>query len=212
MTYLSLRKQKLTENRKQEPHFGRLRGRSASPGSGDEGDGRYGFTEQGTSTRSRYRSRSRNRNNERRRREPSADKWTHDRAGFDQEPPARRSADVYEFDQPPSMSNHRRSDAFDETAHLRKGSLLSRMTKDDVPLAPKSRPLASRITRDDYDDDGDNYGRLKDDYSDVRAAEFEEPRHGLAGRVSREDDDNEGINIRGASQGGFSIRGMAGGY
>lgn len=117
------------------------------------------------------------------------------------------------------MSNHRRSDAFDETT---KGSLLSRMTKDGKPLAPKSRSLASRITRDDDDDQDESYGRLKDDYSDVRTTDFsDQPRNGLAGRITRDNDDDmqlhsragddEGINIRGASQGGFSIRGMAGG-
>ncbi|CAI6338659.1 unnamed protein product [Periconia digitata] len=203
-----------------ESRFGRLRGRSASPGSADDGDGRYGFTEQGTSTRTRYRSRSRSRNNHnRRRREVSGDRWTHDRAGFDQGSPERWTKDSTSyFDASPSMSNHRRSDAFDETA---KGSLLSRMTKDGRPLAPKSRSLASRITRDD--DEGDSYGRLKDDYSDVRTTDFSEPsKQGLAGRITRDDEDgiqirgrageNEGINIRGASQGGFTIRGTAGGY
>ncbi|PVI07944.1 hypothetical protein DM02DRAFT_608550 [Periconia macrospinosa] len=198
-----------------ESRFGRLRGRSASPGSNDEGDGRYGFTEQGTNTRARYRSRSRSRNtNNRRRREPSSDRWTHDRAGYDQGSPGRWAKDSATsfFDASPSMSNHRRSDAFDETA---KGSLLSRMTKDGKPLVPKTRSLASRITRDD-DSEGDSYGRLKDDYSDIRATEFSEPsKQGLAGRITRDDggldDGNEGINIRGASQSGFSIRGMAGG-
>ncbi|KAF2635113.1 hypothetical protein P280DRAFT_523406 [Massarina eburnea CBS 473.64] len=190
-----------------ESRFGRLRGRSASPGSGDDGDGRYGFTEQGTNTRSRYRSRSRSRSrhNNRRRRDVSGERWEHDRATFGEQEttPGRWTKD--------HGSHHRRSDAFDDS----RGSLLERMTKDGKPLAPQSRPLASRITRDG-DDDGESYGRLKDDY-DFHAAEFDEPApRDLASRISRDDDGiqirgrgNDGINIRGAS--GFSIRGVAGG-
>lgn len=81
----------LTGYSPRESRYGRLRGRSASPVSGDDGDGRYGFTEAGTSTRRQYRSRSRSRNN-RRRREPSVERWTHDRANYDREqgPPAGR--------------------------------------------------------------------------------------------------------------------------
>lgn len=101
-------------------------------------------------------------------------------------------------------SNHRRMDAMDETAN--KGSLLSRMTKDGVPvIAPRS--LASRITRDDGDS---SYGRLKDDYSAPRDNEFEEsaPKRDLASRITRDDDDS--FNIRGRSQSnGFNIRGSA---
>lgn len=214
----------LTYYSPRESRFGRLRGRSASPVSGDEGDGRYGFTEQGTSTRHRYRSRSRSRNN-RRRREPSGERWTHDRAGFGEraqestggrwakDTSALRYSDAFS-----STSGHRRSDATDETG--RKGSLLSRMTKDGQPLAPQSRSLASRITRDD---DEPSFGRLKDDYSAVRDTDFSEPtrKRGLADRITRDDDEiqirgrsdqAEGINIRGsASHGGFSIRGVAGG-
>ncbi|KAF1960212.1 hypothetical protein CC80DRAFT_288531 [Byssothecium circinans] len=203
-----------------ESRFGRLRGRSASPASADDGDGRYGFTEQGTNTRSRYRSRSRSRNNNnnnRRRREPSGERWEHDRAGFgEQGTPARWQKETYAFDTSP-MSNHRRSGAFDETANQRKGSLLERMTKDGKPLAASKRSLASRMTRDD----GDSYGRLKDDH-DFHAAEFDEPApRNLASRITRDDGgiqirgrggDTEGINIRGASSAGFSIRGMAGGH
>lgn len=74
----------LTLHSPRESRFGRLRGRSASPVSGDDGDGRYGFTEQGTSTRGQYRSRSRTRDT-RRRREPSVERWTHDRANYDRE-------------------------------------------------------------------------------------------------------------------------------
>ncbi|KAJ4357837.1 uncharacterized protein N0V89_002413 [Didymosphaeria variabile] len=198
-----------------ESRFGRLRGRSASPASGDEGDGRYGFTEAGTSTRRQYRSRSRSRNN-RRRKEPSVERWTHDRANYDREqgPPARWAKDTSTpryGDAFSSESKHRRSDAFDETANRSGGSLLSRMTKDGQPLAAQGRSLASRITRDT---DDSSYGRLKDDDSTPSYADFPEPapRRGLASRITRDDDDLEGINIRGtASQGGFSIRGVAGG-
>ena len=105
-------------------------------------------------------------------------------------------------------SHHRRMDAMDET--FSKGSLLSRMTKDGQPLAPRS--LASRITRED---DGSNYGRLKDDYSAPRDNEFEEParapKRDLASRITRDDsDDEDRFNIRGRSQSnGFNIRGSA---
>jgi hypothetical protein len=107
-------------------------------------------------------------------------------------------------------SHHRRMDAMDETSN--KGSLLSRMTKDGQPLAPRS--LASRITRDD-DDDGSNYGRLKDDYSAPRDNEFEAParapKRDLVSRITRNDsDDEDQFNIRGRSQSnGFNIRGSA---
>lgn len=116
-----------------------------------------------------------------------------------------------------SSSNHRRSDAFDESGG--KGSLLSRMTKDGQPVAPKGRSLASRITRDT---DDSSFGRLRDDDA-PQYADFSEsaPKRGLADRITRDDDEfqirgrgerPEGINIRGtASQSGFSIRGVAGG-
>jgi hypothetical protein len=85
------------------------------------------------------------------------------------------------------------------------------MTKDGQPIAPQGRSLASRITRDT----DDSYGRLKDDDSDPAYADFSEPapRRGLASRMTRDEEELEGINIRGtASQrGGFSIRGVAGG-
>jgi hypothetical protein len=95
------------------------------------------------------------------------------------------------------MGNHRRSDAFDETG--RKGSLLSRMTKDGQPVAPQGRSLASRITRDDEDSES-TYGRLRDDYSAVRDTDFSERKRGLASRMIR-DEDTEGINIRGVASG-----------
>ncbi|KAF1975988.1 hypothetical protein BU23DRAFT_597317 [Bimuria novae-zelandiae CBS 107.79] len=201
-----------------ESRFGRLRGRSASPAFGDEGDGRYGFTEQGTSTRRQYRSRSRSRNN-RLRQKPTVERWAHDRANYDREPAP--TADRWAKDTSAmNMSNHRRSDAFDQTANSSRGSLLARMTKDGRPVAPQGRSLADRITRDT---DESSYGRLKDDDSAPSYADLSEPtrKRGLAGRISRDDDDIqihgrsrelEGINIRGsASQGGFSIRGVAGG-
>lgn len=211
-----------------ESRFGRLRGRSASPASDEEGDGRYGFPEEGTSSRRRYRSRSRSRNN-RRRRDPSSERWTHDRAGFGErgyESPggkwAKDSSALRYSDAFSPSSNHRRTDATDETANSRKGSLLSRMTKDGRPVASSGRSLASRITRDD-DDAEPSYGRLKNDYHPVRHTDFSEPsRRGLASRITKDDDEiqirgqseqTEGINIRGTAsqQGGFSIRGMAGG-
>jgi hypothetical protein len=131
------------------------------------------------------------------------------------------------------MSNHRRSDAHDETNS--KGSLLSRMTKDGKPLAPV-RSLASRITRDEpakgsllsritRGNDESNYGRLKDDYSTPQDNDFEEPvsaRGDLASRISRgkgrgnsrrHSEQDNGFNIRGTApqQEGFAIRGAAGG-
>lgn len=196
-----------------ESRHGRLRGRSASPASGDEGDGRYGFAEDSTNVRTRYRSRSRSRNAGRSRREPSAERWTHDRANYG-EKGGKWQKDMFYTDTSP-MGNHRRSDAGSG------GSLLSRMTKDGRPV----NSLASRITRDDDDDprprslasritrngDGEGYGRLKGDDSIPRDYEFDEPkpRRGLADRISRE---TEGINIRGQganSGSGINIRGAA---
>lgn len=208
-----------------ESRHGRLRGRSASPASNDEGDGRYGFTEDSSNVRTRYRSRSRSRN-PRRRRDPSAERWTHDRANYGEQKGGSKSdgrwqKDMYSADTSP-MGNHRRSDAGSG------GSLLSRMTKDGRPVnssslasritrdgedEPRARSLASRITRTGEDD---GYGRLKGDDSIPRDYEFDEPsrpRRGLADRISRE---TEGINIRGqgngagAGAGGFNIRGVAG--
>jgi len=85
------------------------------------------------------------------------------------------------------------------------------MTKDGEPVAPQGRSLASRITRDD-DDEEPSFGRLRDDYSAVRDTDFSERKRGLASRITR-DDDTEGINIRGsaAGRGDFSIRGVANG-
>ena len=204
-----------------ESRHGRLRGRSASPASGDEGDGRYGFAEDSSNVRTRYRSRSRSRN-ARRRREPSAERWTHDRADYGQRgsksgaDAGRWQKDMFYVDTSP-MGNHRRSDAGSG------GSLLSRMTKDGRPV----NSLASRITRDDDDEprprslasritrnDDDGFGRLKGDDSIPQDYEFDEPktsRRGLADRISRE---TEGINVRGQGSnggGGINIRGVANG-
>lgn len=198
-----------------ESRHGRLRGRSASPASGDEGDGRYGFAEDSSNVRTRYRSRSRSRNT-RRRREPSAERWTHDRANYGDrgsKSDGRWQKDMWNVETSP-MGNHRRSDAGSG------GSLLSRMTKDGRPVnslasritrdddEPRPRSLASRITRNGGDD---GYGRLKGDDSIPRDYEFDEPkpRRGLADRISRE---TEGINIRGQGSsggGGINIRGVA---
>lgn len=191
---------KLTNISPRESHFGRLRNRSASPTS-DDGDGRFGFAEDNTNVRTRYRSRSRSRN-ARRRREPSGERWTHDRANYGQSG-GRWQKDASLIDSSP-MGNHRRSDAMDET---RKGnSLLSRMTKDGRPVVPQSRSLADRITRDDGDDS--SYGRLKNDDSEPVFSDFSEPkpRRNLIDRISRDTD----INIRGRGQEGINIRGTAG--
>jgi len=175
-----------------ESHSGRLRGRSASPTS-DDGDGRFGFAEDSTNLRTRYRSRSRSRNT-RRRREPSADRWTHDRYGTSG---GRWQKDASLIDSSP-MGNHRRSDAMDETK--KGGSLLERMTKNGRPVLQQTRSLADRITRDDDD------GRLKYDYSEPEYSE-PKPRRNLVDRISRDTD----INIRGRSQEGINIRGTASG-
>ncbi|KAH3917164.1 hypothetical protein HBH56_053190 [Parastagonospora nodorum] len=198
-----------------ETHFGRLRGRSASPTSND-GDGRFGFAEDNSNLRTRYRSRSRSRN-PRRRREPSADRWTHDRANYGTSG-GRWQTDSF-IDSSP-MGNHRRSDAMDSTG--KGASLLSRMTKDGRPVVPQTRSLADRITRDD-DDDDHSYGRLKGDDREPAFNDFSEPkpRRNLVDRISRDTDINirgrsqEGINIKGAgngsSGGGINIRGVASG-
>ncbi|KAH7564606.1 hypothetical protein BM1_01653 [Bipolaris maydis] len=213
-----------------EPRFGRLRGRSASPASDEEGDGRFGFAEDATHAgRSRYRSRSPGHNN-RRRREASADRWTHDRANYDRAGGTtgggRWQKDAFFVDTSP-MGNHHRSNAID----VKRGSgasLLSRMTKDGQPVAPQhKRSLADRITRDDDDDSEGGYGRLKNDYRDPNVTDFSEParpRRGLADRISRDTDmsirgqgrshSQEGINIRGSAErsaGGINIRGVASG-
>jgi len=204
-----------------ESDFGRLRNRSASPD--DDGDGRLGFAEDGSSMRRRYRSRSRSRSrnrNERRRRVPSTERWTHDRsADFsdrDRDDSGGRwlknselSKDSRDslFHKVDMGSNHRRTDATDETAN--KGSLLSRMTKNGQPLVA-SRSLASRITRDDEES---SFGRLKDDNSMPRYSEFAEsdpPKRDLASRITRDVEEDSDFNIRGRSQSnGFSIRGTA---
>ncbi|KAH6875887.1 hypothetical protein J4E91_002009 [Alternaria rosae] len=221
-----------------EPRFGRLRGRSASPASDEEGDGRFGFAENETHAgRRRYRSRSRSRNDTRRRREPSMDRWTHDRANYDRGGPAsggRWQKDSSFLDTSP-MGNHHRSNAIDATFGSSKSrggdSLLSRMTKNGQPVLPQQkRSLADRITRDD-DDPAESFGRLKGDDRDPYVTDFSEPsqpRRGLADRITRDDDINirgqgrarsqEGINIRGSADrrgggggGGINIRGVASG-
>ncbi|USP76761.1 hypothetical protein yc1106_04035 [Curvularia clavata] len=212
-----------------EPRFGRLRGRSASPASDEEGDGRFGFAENTTHAgRSRYRSRSPG--NNRRRPDTSSDRWTHDRADYDRGSGApgggRWQKDAFFVDTSP-MGNHHRSNAID----VKRGSgasLLSRMTKDGQPIAPQpKRSLADRITRDD-DHSEDGFGRLKNDFRDPNVADFSEParpRRGLADRISRDTDmsirgqgrlrDQEGINIRGSAErsggSGINIRGVASG-
>jgi len=198
---------------------GRLRGRSASPASGEEGDGRYGFAEDNSNLRTRYRSRSRSRNATRRRNEPTGERWTHDKYGTSTS--GRWQKDSYIESSP--MGNHRRSDAMDEGRQG--GDLLSRMTKNGVPLASQKRSLADRITRDD--DSDDSYGRLKGDDSAPRSNDFEHPRpkRNLIDRMSRDTEEinirgrgqvQEGINIRGQGAGngpaeGINIRGVASG-
>ncbi|CAA9964200.1 hypothetical protein PTNB73_09370 [Pyrenophora teres f. teres] len=213
-----------------EPRFGRLRGRSASPTPYDDGDGRFGFSEHDSHAGPRrYRSRSRSDN--RRRREPSADRWTHDRANYDRQGGttggSRWQKDTALIESSP-MGNHHRSNAIDASSKSKGAgeSLLSRMTKNGQPLAPQQKPkrsLADRITRDDNPEEG--FGRLKNDYSDPSVTEFSEPsqpRRGLADRITRENDMNirgrarsqEGINIRGSadrSGSGINIRGVASG-
>jgi len=223
--------QSLTKRRSpNEPRFGRLRGRSASPTPYDEGDGRFGFSEHDSHAGPRrYRSRSRSDN--RRRREPSADRWTHDRANYDRQGGTtgggRWQKDSALIESSP-MGNHHRSNAIDASSKSKGGgeSLLSRMTKNGQPLAPQQKPkrsLADRITRDD--DSEQLFGRLKNDYSDPHVTEFTEPaqpRRGLADRITRDNDMNirgrarsqEGINIRGSadrSGSGINIRGVASG-
>ncbi|KAI8934213.1 hypothetical protein NX059_008960 [Plenodomus lindquistii] len=214
-----------------ESRFGRLRGRSASPATDEEGDGRFGFAEEAAHAggRRRYRSRSRSRTNTRRRREPSADRWIHDRANYDRTSGTtgggKWQKDSALIESSP-MGNHRRSDAFDASRGGGGNSLLSRMTKDGQPVALQAkRSLADRITRDD--DEGDMWGRLKNDDREPWVSDFSEPsrpaRRGLADRITRDDDDfsirgrgrsQEGINIRGSASGngggGFNIRGVAG--
>lgn len=207
-----------------ESRFGRLRNRSASPASDEEGDGRYGFAEDSSHAgRRRYRSRSRSRN-ARRRREPSGDRWTHDRANYDRTSGSaggRWQKDASFFDSSP-MGNHRRSDAMDATSKTG-GSLLARMTKDGQPVAPQQkRSLADRITRDN--DEDLSYGRLKNDDRGPWVSDFSEPapKRGLADRITRDGEINirgkgqEGINIRGSASangaaGGINIRGVASG-
>ena len=123
------------------------------------------------------------------------------------------------------MSNHRRTDAHDETYSPLKGSILSRMTKDGKPLAA-GRSLASRMTRDEpvkpsllsritRDNEETTHGRLKDDFSTPQGNDFEEPvitRRGR-GRNNRRHSEDNGFSIRGTApqHDGFAIRGSAGG-
>lgn len=188
----------LTFHSPRESRTGRLRGRSASPGSGEEGDGRYGFAEDNSNLRTRYRSRSRSRNNTRRRREPSGERWAHDLYG---QHSARGQKESYVDSSP--MGNHRRSDAMDKGREG--GSLLARMTKDGQPVLPQKRSLADRMTRDN--DRDDSFGRLKGDDSEPFYSDFSErdpkPRRNLVDRISRDTE----INIRGKSQEGINIKG-----
>ncbi|KAF2013785.1 hypothetical protein BU24DRAFT_494193 [Aaosphaeria arxii CBS 175.79] len=212
-----------------ESRFGRLRGRSASPVSGE--DGRYGFAEESSSSR-RYRSRDRE-TTRRRSRSRSQERYfkrrhsNHESARWERDQNitldgSGRWAKNSSTHQKADMGNHRRSDAMDET---NKGSLLSRMTKDGKPVSEssESRSLASRMTRDEpssghgrlanritRDGPESNYGRLKDDYSAPREDSFQEPtvsRRDLASRITwtrdrgghDEDDEEIGYNIRGAA-------------
>lgn len=186
-----------------ESRFGRLRGRSASPAS-DE-DGRLGFAEDGSmNTTRRYRGRSRG-DDRRRQRSRSrgerdfgkrgassaleTNRWEKDRSAFTDSGPWPKNASNGRLD----VRSHRRSDATDETNN--KGSLLSRMTKDGKPLLATKPSLASRITRGDTESPAsygrlradtepsygrlrstdESYGRLKDDDSAPREDSFQEP-------------------------------------
>jgi hypothetical protein len=228
-----------------ESKYGRLRGRSRSASPMSDGDGRLGFAENGTANR-HYRSHSRSRGDRRRRsrsRErdfrkrsdvPETSRWEKDRAVLTDSNGRwlknSSNGQSSSFPHKTESSNHRRSDATDET--YKKVSLLSRMTKDGVPLVSKP-PLASRITRDDVGssygrlgndessygrlgNDGSshgrsrnqdpNYGRLKDDYSDPQESNFQEPtmtRRDLASRITKAPSGKR----RYSEDNGFSIRG-----
>ncbi|KAF2184256.1 hypothetical protein K469DRAFT_666626 [Zopfia rhizophila CBS 207.26] len=221
--------------------YGRLRDRSASPG--HEGDGRMGFADDDYTIRGSYRQRSatpprrryipRNRSPKelfggRRddaplrelfsgRTEQSVPLSAHDRPRELFGSNISNSRKPREpFPNRTDISNHRRTDATDETAYMKgpKKSLLERMTKNGESLAPKPG-LESRITRTV---DESSFGRLKDDFSEPSESSFgrlnegfgdnQPPKRNLASRITRDDED---INIRGTAEQtpGFSIRGAA---
>ncbi|KAF2737323.1 hypothetical protein EJ04DRAFT_574720 [Polyplosphaeria fusca] len=179
----------------QESRYGRLRGRSASPAASE--DGRLGFAEDGSSLRNDYRSRSR----EARRRRRSPDRPQRNRD-------SSLTRDVWKKDRSFSfnsdkMSNHKRSDATDESALARsKGSLFDRMTKNGQPVTRPS--LMSRMTKDDGEL---SFGRLKDDDGEPqeRFVGAEPRKPSLMSRMTKGD----GVNIRGAPENAFNIRGAA---
>jgi hypothetical protein len=180
-------------------NFGRLRGRSASPG--PDGDGRMGFEEGDDSVRRRIRQRSQTPPSYRR----EARNKNQSKELFSVEPPAsalRSSSsngnELFANRSSPSRktANHRRNDAVDASAvenpvpeiFVKKPRSLSeritpRSLSDRITLPPGG-DLASRITSKE-----ESYGRLKGDNSAP----------------------SEGINIRGTAvqASGFSIRGAA---
>ncbi|KAF2471560.1 uncharacterized protein BDR25DRAFT_342296 [Lindgomyces ingoldianus] len=200
-------------NGRSEPgdrNYGRLRDRSASPAA--EGDGRLGFDEGGSSLR-------RNRGNQnsrpsRRDRDgaEAGTAWVHDRYGSHDEDltatsvkPAKSASGLswndfkgdrykagYVFPHKTDVSNHRRTDATDETANSGVRSLASRMTKNGQPV---QIPLKDRMTRTTGQDL--SYGRLKDDFNPPSFNDFEVP--------------GVDLKIRGKAQppGGFQIKGAA---
>ncbi|KAF2280613.1 uncharacterized protein EI97DRAFT_2588 [Westerdykella ornata] len=128
-----------------ESRYGRLRGRSASPLSSE--DGRYGFAEMPSEP---VRA-NRHYNDYGRLRDRSASPASDEdgRFGFSEE--GRSSRYHYRKSRsrerrPPSpMSYHRRSDATDETRNNAKGSLLERITHDESSKGKGS--LLSRMTK-----------------------------------------------------------------
>ncbi|KAF1997566.1 hypothetical protein P154DRAFT_280149 [Amniculicola lignicola CBS 123094] len=185
----------------EEPRYGRLRGRSASPE--PEEDGRLGFDEHGSSLRRRYRSRSRERNIRRQRspsndpddrfysnklieaRPRSAERRSHSFAHESDDFGERMRAAREPFPHKTEISNHRRTDAHDESAYSRRGSssLLARMTdKSGRPIVESAPPSKGSL---------------------LSRMEF-----------TNSDDDDDDFNIRGIGRtrnAGFSIRGAAGG-
>jgi hypothetical protein len=229
VSHISTATQRTNPHSPREPQFGRLRGRSASPASDEEGDGRFGFAETDAHAGRRYRSRSRSNANPRRRREPSTDRWTHDRANYDSAATGtgRWQKDAFFVDTSP-MGNHHRSNAIDVSNKPRGGggeSLLSRMTKNGKPLVPQEkRSLADRMTRDD--DESFRHQRDEAPRQQKRSLAERMTRNDDEpfGRLTRDDDmqdrgrgrrdGSRGISIKGeADRGapGFSIRGVANG-
>ncbi|OCK77596.1 hypothetical protein K432DRAFT_303826, partial [Lepidopterella palustris CBS 459.81] len=168
---------------------GRLRDRSASPD--PDGDGRMGFPEDENSIRRRIRQRTKSST-------LLSSSASNGKELFpNRSSPPKRSKEL--FPHKTDISNHRRTDATDETANM----LASRMTVPfgDGSAGPRSRSLADRITPNQPDDM--NEDAAKPEEITIRGSAEQTPGFSIRGAAQAADTSSTELFPRKPGAGNF---------